>query len=199
MAVRTEPTKFDLRREATRAELIRLALERFPIKGYALTSIEDIVRDSGLSRGAYYFHFESKGDLFLSCLEELEPRRGDIAEIARDPRITSLDEALVEVYQRFRAVDGKLEWPLLQTEFWQISHNEPELAERFRGLYRRWIEKLTELLEGLRDRGFITVEGPLEPFTEVIFAMGQGMDIHRLMYGADDSRYFDVVLRALRS
>ncbi|GMA89491.1 hypothetical protein [Homoserinibacter gongjuensis] len=43
---RDAPTKFDLRREATRRELLRLGVERFPIKGYAATTVEDIVRDS---------------------------------------------------------------------------------------------------------------------------------------------------------
>jgi len=200
MASRTQPTKFELRREATRAELIRLAHERFPLKGYAATSIEDIVRGSSLSRGAYYFHFASKGDLFLACLEVREQRRGDWPAIALRPELESLEAVLAAIYERLRAVDGAhvLQWPMLQTEFWQTARREPELAERFHVLYGQWIGQLTALLEHLRERGFIGLEGPLGPFAEVVFAMGQGMDIHREMYGADDSRYFAALTGALR-
>ena len=42
------------------------ALNVFVKKGYAETSMEDIVELSGLSKGAIYHHYNSKRDLFLS-------------------------------------------------------------------------------------------------------------------------------------
>ncbi len=201
MPARTGPTKFELRREATRAELIRLALERLPIKGYAATTIEDIVRGSSLSRGAYYFHFDSKGALFLACLRDRQDRRGDWGEIPLRPELTDLEGAIVALYAMFERVDGEysLEWPMLQTEFWQTARHEPALAETFHALYQEWVDNLTRFLEHARDRGFVTIDGPLRPIAEVVFAMGQGMDIHRQMYGADGSRYLATLIRALTS
>jgi len=199
MAARTQPTKFDLRREATRAELIRLGRERFPIRGYAATTIDDVVRGTALSRGAYYFHFTSKGDLFLACLEAREEERAAWPELALDPAIAGLDEAYARVLGAFRAADGEhhLAWPLLQTEFWQSAKHDPELAERFRSLYERRMLALTTALEHLRDRGLVDLAGPLRPVAEVVYALGQGMDVHRELYDADESRFLETVVRAL--
>src|SRR5881296_2843608 len=57
---------------ATRAALMRAARELFAERGYAATSREDIVERSGLTRGAFHYHFPRKEDLFLAVLEEVE-------------------------------------------------------------------------------------------------------------------------------
>jgi AcrR family transcriptional regulator len=46
------------------------ALELFVQKGYAATSMEDIVKHTGVSKGSIYYHFSSKDDLFVSMVEK---------------------------------------------------------------------------------------------------------------------------------
>jgi AcrR family transcriptional regulator len=43
--------------EATRGELVAVARQQFTERGYAGTSIEDIVERAGVARGALYDHF----------------------------------------------------------------------------------------------------------------------------------------------
>lgn len=52
------------RRANTRAKLISAAREHFALYGFEHTHTNDILSDTGLSRGALYHHFESKQDLF---------------------------------------------------------------------------------------------------------------------------------------
>lgn len=47
------------------------ALELFVQKGYAATSMEDIVKHTGVSKGSIYYHFSSKDDLFVSMVEKI--------------------------------------------------------------------------------------------------------------------------------
>jgi AcrR family transcriptional regulator len=49
---------------ATTEQLVAAARELFAKKGFAGTSIEDIVRAAGVTRGALYHHFQSKEELF---------------------------------------------------------------------------------------------------------------------------------------
>ncbi|GEQ85030.1 TetR family transcriptional regulator [Patiriisocius marinistellae] len=49
--------------EATRNRIIRESANLFNIQGYKLTSISDITKATGLTKGAIYRHFESKSDL----------------------------------------------------------------------------------------------------------------------------------------
>lgn len=53
-------TDFDHR---TRDQLIQLALEMFEQNGYPRTSVEDIVDAAGLTKGAFYHHFQSKEEV----------------------------------------------------------------------------------------------------------------------------------------
>ena len=58
--------------EATRSLLLGVARENFTEHGYAATSIDDIIRQAGVARGALYHHFAGKEALFRAVYEEVE-------------------------------------------------------------------------------------------------------------------------------
>jgi AcrR family transcriptional regulator len=58
--------------EATRRLLIEVARKFFTEHGYAATSIDDIIREAGVARGALYHHFPGKEALFRAVYETVE-------------------------------------------------------------------------------------------------------------------------------
>jgi AcrR family transcriptional regulator len=54
-----------------RSMILDKALELFVQKGYAATSMDDIVKHTGVSKGSIYYHFSSKDDLFVSMVEKI--------------------------------------------------------------------------------------------------------------------------------
>jgi AcrR family transcriptional regulator len=58
--------------EATRGLLIDVAREHFTEHGYAATSIDDIIQQAGVARGALYHHFAGKEALFRAVYEMVE-------------------------------------------------------------------------------------------------------------------------------
>lgn len=60
------------RGQATRSKLIATARDHLGRDGYEVTSIEAILRETGVSRGALYHHFAGKEDLFLAVLHDIE-------------------------------------------------------------------------------------------------------------------------------
>ena len=58
--------------EATRSLLIAVARENFTEHGYAPTSIDDIIQQAGVARGALYHHFSGKEALFRAVYETVE-------------------------------------------------------------------------------------------------------------------------------
>jgi AcrR family transcriptional regulator len=56
----------------TRAALIEKARELFAARGYGAVGTEEIVRATGVTRGALYHHFAGKLELFAAVYEEVE-------------------------------------------------------------------------------------------------------------------------------
>lgn len=55
--------------QATQRRLLEAGLDVFGRKGYAAASVNEIVRQAGCSKGAFYCHFASKEDFLLTILE----------------------------------------------------------------------------------------------------------------------------------
>ena len=56
--------------EQTRQDLLDAALTMFSQKGYTATRLEDVAQSAGVTRGAIYYHFGSKAELFSALIEE---------------------------------------------------------------------------------------------------------------------------------
>lgn len=54
------------RRSRTRAAIVRAATTHFSERGFAATSIADILETAGVSRGALYHHFSGKEEVFAA-------------------------------------------------------------------------------------------------------------------------------------
>jgi len=60
------------RAEATRRALIASARSLFGEKGFAATSVDEVVRHAGVTKGALYHHFRDKDDLYRAVVEEVK-------------------------------------------------------------------------------------------------------------------------------
>jgi AcrR family transcriptional regulator len=76
--------------QATRRQLVAAATRLFAARGYEATSVEAVLDEAGVSRGALYHHFEDKRALFEAVLESVETDLAAVvlraAEASGDPR-----------------------------------------------------------------------------------------------------------------
>ncbi len=72
---------------ATREALLDAAEEVFLDKGVARTSLEQIARHAGLTRGAVYWHFKNKADLFQAMLQRVRMPFQELVEEIGDPSL----------------------------------------------------------------------------------------------------------------
>lgn len=79
-----------------KTELVRIAGELFRQKGYSATSIDDIAKQCGLTKGSLYHHFAGKEELALAALEQVhEYYRKNIFSLILDrerPAATDLEQ-----------------------------------------------------------------------------------------------------------
>ncbi|MDE0572279.1 TetR/AcrR family transcriptional regulator [Demequina sp. B12] len=192
------PTKFELRRAKTRSDLLGLGFERFRIRGYGRTTIEDIVRDSGYTRGAFYFHFDSKEQFFLEVLRHRKEIRGRWWEVLDSDAVTDLPSALITTSQEFDRTDpnGGV-WTLLIAEFVNENSDKPEFVEPLRELYGEWLHELAILPRTLQERGWCRTDLPPEILAQQILSITDGFGLAYRLYDTDVSALFDAYVRIL--
>lgn len=66
----------------TRSAVLKAALTVFSRKGYAAATLDDIAKAAGVTRGAIYWHFKSKADLYNTLTRELSARGADLVQQA---------------------------------------------------------------------------------------------------------------------
>jgi AcrR family transcriptional regulator len=86
------------RAERTRAHIIDTAATGFAEHGFDGVSFNDLVKASGLSKGAFYFHFSSKDDLasaaFRAKQEDL------LSRLVSEPQPTKASERVLFLFRR---------------------------------------------------------------------------------------------------
>ncbi len=93
---------------ATRERILDAALDVFSSKGYHDSSVDDVVRESNTSKGAVYFHFANKQQLFVALVDKfanlLERRVTEAIEQETNSvaRIRAALEACLETFSKYR-------------------------------------------------------------------------------------------------
>lgn len=60
--------------QETRQQIIDAAISEFSVRGVAATSLNDIAKAAGVTRGAIYWHFKNKIDIFNAVWDFMESR-----------------------------------------------------------------------------------------------------------------------------
>jgi AcrR family transcriptional regulator len=73
--------------EQRRSQILQAASRVFARRGFQETRMDDIVSESGLSKGALYWYFESKDDIIIAIVDSVLDRElAHIRALVDDPR-----------------------------------------------------------------------------------------------------------------
>jgi AcrR family transcriptional regulator len=119
--------------EATRQQLIDVARQLFTERGYAGTSVEDIIERAGVARGALYHHFPGKDALFAAVYQVVQAEVATAvvtAALAADNPARAvytglsafLDACLQPEFRQIVVLDSV---PVLQRRAWEKGGTEP--------------------------------------------------------------------------
>jgi AcrR family transcriptional regulator len=175
------------RREHTREQVLAAAARVFARNGFHATSLEAVAEDAGFSRGAVYYNFADKEELFLElldrrCAERAQSLREIFGESDEDVATTSR-QAQLAAQQALDAMTGDPEWRALYLEFLAHAARDPAFRRRFA---RRTDEMRAALEEIVVERA-----GPFadaldmspQQLAVVIDALGVGLWGHHMLHG----------------
>lgn len=143
-----------------RAQIIQAALACFTRKGYNNTTMDDVAVASGLSKGALYWYFKSKDDLFKSAiLSFFEGSFGSEAITALEQLPTAADR-LRMLAQAMAGLTEQAEGLFnLFLEFWASSSRREETAQLWAGILVRYEGAVAGIIEeGVRNGEFKPVD-----------------------------------------
>lgn len=139
----------------TRDRLIESARFLFWERGFAGTSMADLLSHAGVNSGSFYHFFESKEALLR---EVLQTYLGGLRPMIVDPAFAQTEEPVERIFailagyrDRILQTDCKYGCPLGRLALEIDPENRPAhqlIAENFQG----WIGAIRECLEQLRDR-----------------------------------------------
>jgi len=141
--------------EKRRQQILEAAMSCFGKKGYYNTSMQDIVAASGLSKGAIYWYFKSKKEIFLELMDiweiDFSHRMKDI--LASGPSAVEILKNLGRMI--FREAKDRPEFIHTLAEFWSHSVHDAEVAARMRAYYADWMVFFEQLVQDGIARGEI--------------------------------------------
>ncbi|MER7012250.1 TetR/AcrR family transcriptional regulator [Saccharopolyspora sp. NPDC000359] len=162
------------RRPKTTERLLAAAFETFADRGFYGASIEEICDRADLTRGAFYYHYRTKEDLFFGLFELHAQRVVDRLARAIE-EVRDAPDPLSTLIARTSAVDdSERRWYLLSMEFTLHAIRNPETARALAEHDRRLRAEIVRLLGTLFDRLGRRTTADLDSLARFVTALHEG-------------------------
>ena len=176
------------RRASTQAKILDATVEALVAVGYAGTSTTEICRRAGVSQGALFRYWPTKGDLLADAAAHLLGRVTTAYEQAFAGRGgVSAREALEGLWETYRQPDLQA-----AVELYVAARTDPELAAALRRIEPAHRANLQRIAVSVLDPALVALPG-FADFVELALAAVQGASVGAAVF--DTSH--DVVLGAL--
>jgi TetR/AcrR family acrAB operon transcriptional repressor len=164
--------------EKTRQELLRVAVKVFNDNGYARTRLEDVAAAAGVSRGAIYYHFGSKAEIFKTVVMENKDQMFTIInEIINDQSISKI-QAIRSTFTEYlhRIEDDEyfrdVETLLYKTE---LAGDLKDVTATFSTIMRDIFTLIKRVVSGAVKEGSLKKDLDLDSFTFAIMSYHYGL------------------------
>ncbi len=176
--------------EETKERILQQAAELFNQKGYAGTSMSDIMQVTGLKKGGIYNHFQSKDELALQAFDYAISQINQRYRTALRSKHNAVErlQAMVDVFASY--VDNpplKGGCPLLNTAV-ESDYAHPALRKRAQEAMNSWYNMIRRVVQKGIKRGEILANIEPEQVATVIIATFEGGLMMTQLHG--NSIYF---------
>ena len=182
------PTTTD-RGGETRRRILEVAAEAFADRGYAGTSLSDVLKASGVTKGGFYFHFPSKEALALATLRHKQEQWAGVvmASVLQHPgaidQLEAMVEALCDLHEQDRACRA------ISRLCTELGDEHPELRPQLGTQLTTWMDIVASIIRKGQDEGDISPD--VDPVTAAEVAVGSfiGLEtVSQVLTGRADLR-----------
>ncbi len=137
-----------------RSHILSTSFKFFLEKGYSGVSMSDLVKASGLSKGAFYYYFSSKEKLYEETLNEYFFEylgKFDLkykAEMTFKENIRYIYTSIVEMMEEIQSIIGsEIHIISYYRTIWESMTRNPEIREQVNEYYKIYIKTIHQWIE----------------------------------------------------
>lgn len=136
-------------REESLERILSAALDLFVSRGYDGTSVDQIAEAAGLTKGAIYFHFTSKGDVLEALLDQVERHFIEpMDQRVRQAGPRARDKMVAFAHQQSELGVGKTKLAILAIRTSSdFAQQDTVFRDKIRHIYRRLYAILEDIIE----------------------------------------------------
>jgi AcrR family transcriptional regulator len=182
--------------ERTRQRLLQAAFREVYRYGFQSAGIDTILAATNVTKGALYYHFESKESLGYAIVEEI------VAKLPRDRWLLPLErsedrdpiDALIGIVRAIphRPRDVKEGCPLVNLAQ-EMSQLDEQFRKRLERIFQAWQEGITMALRRGQSQGTVRRDLVPEETASFLIAMVEGYEV--LAKNAQDVKVWNVGIR----
>ena len=165
-------TSHDSKRDPvkTREKLLESAFQQIYQHGFQAVSLDAILRDTGVTKGALYHHFPNKNALGYAVVEEILAPTLHAQWVApvmqTDDPITALQAMIRDTGKSMNMEELRLGCPLNNLSQ-EMSSEDEGFRQRLGDIYRTWRDSITQALQ--RGKKLNTVGHHVDPVSTATF------------------------------
>lgn len=137
----------------TRATILDAALEIFAEKGYSHSTLNDIAKKAGFTRGAVYWHFSDKNDLFIALADDIEKSADNLFQNAVPASAEDLQNLFCDYFSLFDNNERYCKFYEVIWFYTEWSENLSPVLAKFRQEMRQLSAWFVTVFTRLQDNG----------------------------------------------
>ena len=173
-------------------QIMSAALSVVVAKGYDQSRMDDIVEKSQLSKGAIYWYYKSKEEVYLSLVDYwfLQYSSGVVDTLQQQESASDQLKALFEFF--IGQFDKNAATFKLLVEFWRLAGLNPDFNAKLQQIYSDFLEYIIEIIKvGVANGEFKNVEPRITALSILINIEGitwftlfdkSGVEAHEYIY-----------------
>jgi AcrR family transcriptional regulator len=164
-------------RVARRQEFVEAARRCVARDGYRNLTVDNVCMEAGLSKGAFYSHFQTKSELLVAVLEDDASRVGALINTVTERNDSQLERTRRYVQSLLREAEepGGVQ---LRAGLWSETLSDPAITEGLVADIRERRRQLRDWIASGIDSGEL-VETPANATAAILVALADGLTLHR--------------------
>ncbi len=179
-----------------RDEIVAEAFKLFALKGYSRVSVNEIIKEAGISKGCFYTYFNSKQEVFFAIVENSDMNKATLSKkidccLSPEQRIA---EYIGIRLRNFLDVNH-VQWVKFASEFWATVEFTEEMSLLNQKRYLSFAEDIKQIISAGIELGHFRKSLNVEGFIYVLISLINGIaNIAAVMQHPLDEDKIDVAI-----